>query len=337
MEQCSAVQNSSPLLVAASNQVINNQTHTTQSASLNVSNNCSGYVIVGDNIDKNIRPSYQRQDRTTQSLHYFHSYAVLNRLDTSGLSDNRPSHITISPEKIIPDFSERQKLLGDFETLVTRILVEHMDEFKAQKCEVQWHVKSDYSEEMASKSRVVPLGLVLKNEAKLKDMTEILDDLSKYVPVHVASRTETIEGKSFDIDDSRLFQILLFGDQLTVARARGAIGLRDDDTDALHRLEGFVPAVADWHTRMCLLQEMWKRLYSKKGSRDRGTLYQLKNLLNRTAVKQDPSKAMKATEDFLTVLFAYVITAAKKLIEERPMHSHQCNDIARQIVSRNRL
>ena len=30
-----------------------------------------------------------------------------------------------------------------------------MDEFKAQKCEVQWHVKSDYSEEMASKSRVV--------------------------------------------------------------------------------------------------------------------------------------------------------------------------------------
>ena len=120
MEQCSAVQNSSPLLVAASNQVINNQTHTTQSASLNVSNNCSGYVIVGDNIDKNIRPSYQRQDRTTQSLHYFHSYAVLNRLDTSGLSDNRPSHITISPEKIIPDFSERQKLLGDFETLVTR-------------------------------------------------------------------------------------------------------------------------------------------------------------------------------------------------------------------------
>ena len=123
-------------------------------------------MIVGDNIDKNVRPSYQHQGRTTQSLHYFHSYAVLNRLDTSGLSDSRSSHITISPEKIIPDFSEHQKLLGDFETLVTRyvcisvclhlsmILVEHMDEFKAQKCEVQWHVKSDYSEEMASKSRV---------------------------------------------------------------------------------------------------------------------------------------------------------------------------------------
>jgi len=80
---------------------------------------------------------------------------------------------------------------------------------------------------------------------------------------------------------------------------------------------------------------MWKRLHSKKGSRDRGTIYQLKNLLNQTAVKQDPSKAMTATEDFLTiVLFAYVVTAAKKLIKEKPMHSHKCNDIARQIVCR---
>ena len=70
----------------------------------------------------------------------------------------------------------------------------------------------------------------------------------------MASKTKIIGDQSFDIDDSRLFQVLLFGDQLTVACARGAIGLRDDDTDALHHLEGFVPAVSDWHARMCLLQ-----------------------------------------------------------------------------------
>ena len=80
---------------------------------------------------------------------------------------------------------------------------------------------------------------------------------------------------------------------------------------------------------------MWKRLYSKKGSRDRGTLYQLKNLLNRTSVKQDPKKAMKATEDFLTViLFGYIITAAKKVIEKKPTISHQCNTVAKEIVKR---
>jgi len=80
---------------------------------------------------------------------------------------------------------------------------------------------------------------------------------------------------------------------------------------------------------------MWQRLYSKKGARDRGTLFQLKNLLNRTAVKQDPSKAMKANEDFLTVvLFAYIIAAAKKVIAERPADSHSCTNIAKQIVER---
>jgi len=95
--------------------------------------------------------------------------------------------------------------------------------------------------------------VTLKNEAKLKEMTEVLDDLSNYVPVHTAIKTASVEGKNYTVDDSRLIRILLFGDQLTAARARGAIALRNDDTSALHRLEGFVPAVADWHARMCLL------------------------------------------------------------------------------------
>jgi len=31
-----------------------------------------GFVIVGDNIDKNVRPSFQRVDRKTESWHCFH-------------------------------------------------------------------------------------------------------------------------------------------------------------------------------------------------------------------------------------------------------------------------
>ena len=44
----------------------------------------NSYVIVGDNTDKNVQPAFQRLDRSTQSLHYFHAYAVLNRIDISG-------------------------------------------------------------------------------------------------------------------------------------------------------------------------------------------------------------------------------------------------------------
>ena len=42
---------------------------------------------MGDNIDKNIRPSLQRFDNKTNSLHYFHYYAILDRLDLSACSE----------------------------------------------------------------------------------------------------------------------------------------------------------------------------------------------------------------------------------------------------------
>jgi L1 cell adhesion molecule like protein len=40
----------------------------------------NGFKIVGDNIDKNFRRTYQRIDRQTRSCHYYHSYAVLDRV-----------------------------------------------------------------------------------------------------------------------------------------------------------------------------------------------------------------------------------------------------------------
>ncbi len=41
----------------------------------------SGFKIVGNNIDKNIRPSLQRLTHQTKSLRFFHSYAVKDRVN----------------------------------------------------------------------------------------------------------------------------------------------------------------------------------------------------------------------------------------------------------------
>ena len=41
------------------------------------------YRIVGDNIDKNIKPRNMTSDHQTRSLHYFHAYAVRDRIDLS--------------------------------------------------------------------------------------------------------------------------------------------------------------------------------------------------------------------------------------------------------------
>lgn len=83
-------------------------------------NELVGYCIPCDNLDQNVRPSYQRQDRTTNSLHYFHSYAVKNRIDISTYSDDPPDSLEISPDKILPTQADLRELQCDFKKLIER-------------------------------------------------------------------------------------------------------------------------------------------------------------------------------------------------------------------------
>lgn len=49
-----------------------------------------GFKIIGDNIDKNIKPRYYRSNTTVKSLHYYHSYALKDRIDMTDISDRKP-------------------------------------------------------------------------------------------------------------------------------------------------------------------------------------------------------------------------------------------------------
>ena len=58
--------------------------------------------------------------------------------------------------------------------------------------------------------------------------------------------------------------------------------------------------------------------------------------MNRTGVKSDPSKCMKATEDFLAVvLYGHIVAAAKEIITELEGSSYTCQDIAKLIMKRH--
>jgi hypothetical protein len=50
-----------------------------------------GFKLVGDNIDKNVKPRHMRQEKQAQSMHYYHSYAVHDRILILGLSNVVPS------------------------------------------------------------------------------------------------------------------------------------------------------------------------------------------------------------------------------------------------------
>ena len=50
-----------------------------------------GFKIVGDNINKTVCPRHQTLSSRTQSLYYFHAFAVQDRIDASNMSDSKPN------------------------------------------------------------------------------------------------------------------------------------------------------------------------------------------------------------------------------------------------------
>ena len=60
---------------------------------------------------------------------------------------------------------------------------------------------------------------------------------------------------------------------------------------------------------------MWRRLYGRQSNRDGGTLLQLRNLLGRSSVPNDPKSNVNATTDFIEVTLAgYAVCAAMEVL-----------------------
>ena len=119
------------------------------------------FKLVGDNLDKSVKARYMRLGGSrNQSLHYFHSFAVLYRVDFSGLPGVHPQLCLNNPSKraisLLPSTADDKALKELFVTHVSRILVTHMPFFKlAFEDVVEWHIQHQYYAEMSVKSEVV--------------------------------------------------------------------------------------------------------------------------------------------------------------------------------------
>lgn len=88
-------------------------------------------------------------------------------------------------------------------------------------------------------------------------MTEIMEEIQKYAPLHSQRIEIEIPGVSEKqetfADD---FHHLLFGgDMLTAKHARGSKNIRSNSARGCDRLEGLLPVTEDWHTLVCLVGE----------------------------------------------------------------------------------
>ena len=120
-----------------------------------------GYKLVGDNIHKGVKARYMRAEvHRNQSLHYFHCFAIQNRIDHSNYPGVHPPTCKDSPRHralaLLPSKEDDSTLWMNIAVLVSRVLAEYMPFFKHTFDDVvTWHIKHQHTAEMSSKSLVV--------------------------------------------------------------------------------------------------------------------------------------------------------------------------------------
>lgn len=115
------------------------------------------YRIVGDNIDKNVKPRNMTSEHQTRSLHYFHAYAVRDRTDLSNYSSEPPvvDLGEINYEALLPSEDDAAVLRTNYATLIGRILCKHMPFFAMFATGLGHHIQHIFYENMCIKSEVV--------------------------------------------------------------------------------------------------------------------------------------------------------------------------------------
>ena len=146
------------------------------------------FKLIGENIDKHVKPRDMRSDYQVHDLHvhvhYFYVYGVRDHIDLSSFPDNPalPDITSIILNLILPTATHE-----NFSILVARTLKKYMymPFFTRFGTGLERHIRHHYYDEMSKKSEVVtqvPLGVVLKSEQKYEDMVDILSHLHQYVP-----------------------------------------------------------------------------------------------------------------------------------------------------------
>lgn len=96
----------------------------------------------------------------------------------------------------------------------------------------------------------------MKNENKNEDMISILEHLHKYVPsvTTVDSIFDPETNESVTFESQEVHRVLFGGDQLTAERIRGCRRSRSNADKPACQLNGLLPDIEDWHSKVALLK-----------------------------------------------------------------------------------
>lgn len=197
----------------------------------------------GDNVDKQRRVRDYRSDHHGAMVHMYSLLAGRSRTPAPELlhTGQLSSLTDISADMFLPQRSDIMAIKSNLVVLVSQILVKYFPALKFLDVAVPKHIYHKYSKEMAKKSEVVVLDILMKNETEHKDMLEIMAIMQDYL------------GNSYPQER----RVLCGGDHLTCERQIGAQRHMMDGNTQQERLEILEPVVEDWHCQMCILIVSW--------------------------------------------------------------------------------
>ena len=187
----------------------------------------------GDNIDKQQSVRDFRSDHKGGMVHMFSMLAGRSRTPAPELPfTGELRQLKDTPVKFfLPSAADVAAVKENLVVLVGRILTSHFTSLAPLAKAVPMHIRHKYSTEMSRKSEDVVLDVLMKNEAKHKDMLDIMKALQDYL------------GKEYPEDR----KVVSGGDLMTCERQVGAQRHMMDGNTVSERLELLKPTAEDWH------------------------------------------------------------------------------------------
>lgn len=112
---------------------------------------------MGDNIDKNVKPRTMTSEHQTRSLHYFHLFAVRDRIDLSSYSNEPrvPDLTAMNLDDLLPSSEDEELMNENLAILMGRVLRKYMPFFQKFAFCLGRHIFHEFYEDLSAKSDVV--------------------------------------------------------------------------------------------------------------------------------------------------------------------------------------
>ena len=120
------------------------------------------YILVGDNWDKNILASHMSMVHQSQSLHYFHCYGALDRIDFNHLSND----VAIGDVSKLPvstfllNVDDCSQLKDNYAILIGQEVTKKLSFFKIFDDCTPKQITHEYSQIMGTKSKLVRIIII---------------------------------------------------------------------------------------------------------------------------------------------------------------------------------